>query len=135
MKEASQGRIDRAVWAAHLRTDLRLDVGIDALEMLRWANTIISEARGYWHGASGRLAERLEITDQAWSEMALTHRPGPAENLGDSSVDLVPYILARVGLMTGGAYWHQASQRMCAGYFERGREVGCHRADFGVVPQ
>lgn len=115
--------MDKAVWEAHLRPDLTPA----SLDLRQWANELTSEARGYWHGASGRLADRLGISAAAWSAMVRIHC-APAESLGDSSIDLVPYVLARAGLMLDVVTWHRASVAQCAEFFELGRRAGCHRA-------
>ncbi len=86
--------IDCAVWAAHLDPRLQLaEVADDDLEA--WAATLRADARGYWHGMSGRLAARLGITRAVWVAMVRIHRPEPAASIGDSSADLVPEILRR----------------------------------------
>lgn len=123
--------IDRAVWAAHLRADLKVEGG-GLTDLSRWADQLRSEARGYWHEMTGRLADRLDVTDEDWGEMLRLHRPGPTQSLGESSVDLVPFVLAGAGLRErhgpAGFSWAPADRAECLDFLDRGRESGCHRA-------
>jgi len=51
--------------------------------------TLHAEAAGYWHGGTGRLAERLQIPADEWARFVALQNGGvPAACLGDSSHDL-----------------------------------------------
>ncbi len=121
--------LDRAVWAAHLDPGLRL-ADIDPSELAAWAVALQAESRGYWHGMSGRLAERLRIDQPAWLAMVRIHQPEPPASIGNSSVDLVPEILRRSskravcrGCLTNlpevGDGHHQVGDHWCGPVFER----------------
>jgi hypothetical protein len=44
------------------------------------------ESTGYWHGMTGRLVERLRISDEEWRFVVAVQRGGVASrSLGDSS--------------------------------------------------
>jgi len=90
----TESELDALVWDAHFqrrlpedRALLRVVVPISRVEWRRYWKKLRAESRGYWHGATGRLAERLGIDESGWQRMAAFHLPGGAKCLGDSSHD------------------------------------------------
>lgn len=109
-------KLDPVVWRAHFLVRLpeeaaHLSFAVPATGEeweLYWRQTR-RESRGYWHGASGRIAERLgylpeddddERCSDEWLRMVRFHHPGPAKNLGDSSHDY-SYLIQRAGACDG----------------------------------
>lgn len=91
--------LDPIVWAAHFQCRLpkeeeRLSVSVPVSKQewgLYWKQTR-SECRGYWHGATARVAERLGLITEEdgsdeWDRMVKFHQPEPPTCLGDSSHD------------------------------------------------
>lgn len=106
--------LDPLVWRAHFLVRLpeeveRLSfrVPVTRREWSRYWRLTRREARGYWHGASGRIAERLgyvtedDATDE-WIRMVRFHQPEPATCLGDSSHDY-SYLIQHAGSCDGEA--------------------------------
>jgi len=119
--------ISRAVWEAHKDPGLRFDIDIDPGELIQWGNVLLSESRGYWHGLSGRLADRLGVSAAAWNVVVRIHRPDDPESMGDSVLDLAPYILARSGILQSDCgVMKSASIELCERYFELGKRSGNH---------
>ena len=93
--------LDPIVWQAHFlvrlpecRDALTFEVPVSRKDWNRYWRKTRSECRGYWHGATGRIAERLGFLgddeapdDGEWLRMVRFHQPEPPTCLGDSSHD------------------------------------------------
>lgn len=80
--------IDAAVWDAHCRADLSLQLDVDGDDWSAYVDALRQESRGYWHGMTGRLFERMGLPEDAWMDFVRLHQPEPPRSLGDSSMDL-----------------------------------------------
>ena len=87
--------LDPIVWEAHLDSTLVCVVPVSRRDWNRYWRQTRREARGYWHGATGRITERLGIGDPAWKKFVRLWRPKPSTKLGDSSLDLSRLIQRR----------------------------------------
>jgi len=91
--------LDPLVWQAHFqcrlpgeKDRLAVAVPVSPAEWRRYWQHTRKESRGYWHGATGRIAERLGYLSEDgcaedWERMVRFHQPEPATCLGDSSHD------------------------------------------------
>jgi hypothetical protein len=86
----TEHEIDRYVWGLHGQH--RWDTPRPHWPLCSredWATyfeKLREESRGYWHGMTGRLVERLRISDEEWRFVVAVHRGGvAARSLGDSS--------------------------------------------------
>ena len=96
------GLCDRAYWAAIQTTELALDVSVATAEQWQaWASQLRREARGYWHGYTGRISERLKISDPEWIKTLEVHQPDwrNTKLLGDAVFDLFFLVCRKAGLM------------------------------------
>lgn len=105
--------LDPIVWSAHLQVKLpenaaklRYDVPVNSVEWELYWKLTRREARGDWHGATGRIAERLgyigeDGCTEDWTKMRTFHSPEPAKSLGDSSHDY-SYLVERAAVLKGG---------------------------------
>lgn len=87
MKEKTRKTIDRIVWDAHFKKDFQ---AIDLISSKDWKEYWLAtrkDCRGYWHGATGLIAERLNIGSKEWRQMIRFHQPEPPACIGDSSHD------------------------------------------------
>lgn len=96
--------LDPIVWAAHFQCrlpddgeQLSVSVPVSRADWQRYWKHTRAEARGYWHGATGRIAERLGFLSEddcrdEWSRMVRLHQPDTATCLGDSSHDYSHWI-------------------------------------------
>jgi hypothetical protein len=106
--------IDDAAWTAHHRADLRLDLDVEPAEWVRYVDGLTSDAKGFWHGLTGALSERVGADDASWQEMIAVHDPAPAECVGDTSHDFF-YLME----------WPGDSPRV------RARKRGCYQRAMG----
>lgn len=108
-------QLDSIVWDAHFlvrlpdgREKLRFDVPVSRKDWKRYWKKTRRECRGYWHGATGRIAERLGIVhadapapeDGEWMRMVRFHQPEPPTCLGESSHDY-GYLVERGAVCAG----------------------------------
>lgn len=75
---------DRAVWDALLSGR---PCPLPPAEWRRYLRQLRREARGYWHGATGRLFERARLPPEEWELLRDVFAARPPECLGDSSLD------------------------------------------------
>ncbi len=87
--------LDPIVWAAHFDPALTCTVPVPRRDWSRYWRRTRREAQGYWHGATGRISERLGIGDLAWKKYVRLRNPKPAKCIGDSSHDLSHLIQRR----------------------------------------
>ncbi len=84
--------IDLFVWSVHHRpsyTGFDLPVNLSLAAWREYSAALRLAARGYWHGPTGLICERLEITDAEWSSFVDLHSEGrDPKKLGDSSFDV-----------------------------------------------
>ncbi|MGB2808274.1 MAG: hypothetical protein WBC22_11060, partial [Sedimentisphaerales bacterium] len=77
--------LDQLVWDAHFQRLQHVTVSPEIWRSY-WLITR-HECRGYWHGATGLIAERLAIGPDEWNRMINCHQSADASCLGDSSHD------------------------------------------------
>jgi len=87
MTDKIRKTIDRIVWNAHFKKYFK---PIDLVSPADWEEywTVTrNDCRGWWHGATGLIANRLGISDKEWIKMTRFHQPEETTCLGDSSHD------------------------------------------------
>jgi hypothetical protein len=107
-------RLDPIVWAAHFvcrliptaEADFYFAIAVDRSDWRHYWSVTRAECHGCWHGATGRIAERLGLIDEAdasveWKAMVRLQSPEPAKSLGDSSHDYSHIIERSVTLLEG----------------------------------
>jgi len=92
--ERTRNILDRLVWAAHFKcrlpeykAALRIAVPVTAETWREYWRVTRRECCGSWHGATGFIAGRLNISADEWERMISLHQSGEATCLGDSSHD------------------------------------------------
>ena len=85
-------RLDDYVWQQHQQNWDTKHPHAPPFTRAEWHAYFVAlhaEAVGYWHGGTGRLVERLRITDDDWTRFVRLQNGGvPAVCHGDSSHDL-----------------------------------------------
>jgi len=97
MSPSEAKTLDQFVWDAHfhhLKKALQIPVSLQIWR--KYWKAIRQDCRGYWHGATGLIAERLNIKAEEWEQMIKLHQAGRAACLGDSSHDY-SYLVEKAG--------------------------------------
>jgi len=96
--------LDQIVWDAHFQVQLpeqKAALQIIAPVSLKiWQDywrVARQESRGWWHGATGLIAKRLNVTHDEWNRMVRFHNPGTATTFGDASHDY-SYLIEAAGI-------------------------------------
>lgn len=90
--------MDRSVWASHVDPWKPLDLlGYDRKVWRKYAAMTRLACRGYWHGESGVLSERLKITTHQWLKASRAWHPKgwTPKTLGDASFSVFAAIVSR----------------------------------------
>jgi hypothetical protein len=93
MDEKIRRMLDRFVWDAHFKAGLRrrkkilLLIPVSPTVWEKYWLITRKESRGYWHGATGLIAERLDIAPDRWDRMVKSNQRGKSDCIGDSSCD------------------------------------------------
>lgn len=98
MDAATIAAMDRSVWASHVNPWKPLDLlGYDRETWLKYEAMTRKACRGYWHGESGVLSERLKITTRQWLKASRAWHPKGwvPTNIGDSSFSVFAAIVSR----------------------------------------
>ena len=86
--------LDQIVWDAHFQVPLpeqkaalQIIVPVSFKIWQDYWRVARQECRGWWHGATGLIAERLHVTQSEWNRVVRFHNPKPATKIGDASHD------------------------------------------------
>jgi len=85
--------LDQFIWDAHFKNHItKAPVSLEIWKKY-WKITR-QDCRGYWHGATGMIAERLDVKSDEWKRMITLRGPITSKCLGDYSHDY-SYLIER----------------------------------------